>query len=88
MDAKRAQASWLTADLFGTGTVGRNYGWVFTSYGVGGIVGPVMAGYFKDLGQGKGVVAWMPAFVIAGVALIVVAGLMTRLRPVTAGGGS
>jgi MFS transporter, OFA family, oxalate/formate antiporter len=74
----------LTADMFGAGTVGRNYGWVFTSYGVGGIVGPVMAGVFKDMGQGKGVVAWMPAFVVAGVALIVVSGLMTRLKPLTA----
>jgi len=73
----------LTADLFGAGTVGRNYGWVFTSYGVGGIVGPVMAGYFKDHGLGKGVSAWMPAFVIAGVALLVVAVLMTRLKPLS-----
>jgi OFA family oxalate/formate antiporter-like MFS transporter len=77
----------LTADLFGAGTVGRNYGWVFTSYGVGGIVGPVMAGHFKDAGMGKGVEAWMPAFVIAGVALLVVAALMTRLKPVAASGG-
>jgi OFA family oxalate/formate antiporter-like MFS transporter len=75
----------LTADLFGAGTVGRNYGWVFTSYGVGGIVGPIMAGHFKDVGMGKGAEAWMPAFVIAGVALLIVAGLMTRLKPVTAG---
>jgi len=72
----------LTADLFGAGTVGRNYGWVFTSYGVGGIVGPVMAGHFKDVGLGKGVGAWMPAFVIAGVGLVVVSLLMTRLKPI------
>ncbi len=72
----------LTADVFGAVTVGRNYGWVFTSYGVGGIVGPLMAGVFKDMGQGKGVSAWMPAFVIAGVALLLVAVLMTRLKPV------
>jgi OFA family oxalate/formate antiporter-like MFS transporter len=72
----------LTADLFGAATVGRNYGWVFTSYGVGGIIGPIMAGHFKDIGLGKGVSAWMPAFVIAGIALLVVAALMTRLKPV------
>lgn len=71
----------ITADLFGAGTVGRNYGWVFTSYGVGGIVGPVMAGYFKDAGVGKGVGAWMPAFMIAGVALVIVALVMTQLKP-------
>jgi OFA family oxalate/formate antiporter-like MFS transporter len=73
----------ITADYFGAGTVGRNYGWVFTAYGIGGIVGPVMAGLFKDMGQNKGVVAWMPAFVIAGVALLVVAVLMTRLKPLS-----
>ncbi len=70
----------ITADYFGAGTVGRNYGWVFTSYGVGGILGPVMAGYFKDMGQGKGVDAWMPAFMIAGVCLILVAVVMMRVK--------
>ena len=71
----------LTADLFGSATVARNYGWVFTAYGVGGILGPVMAGYFKDVGKGQGVEAWMPPFMIAGVALLLVAILMTRLKP-------
>ncbi|HVN32867.1 MAG TPA: OFA family MFS transporter [Thermoanaerobaculaceae bacterium] len=75
----------LTADLFGAATVGRNYGWVFSSYGVGGIIGPMMAGHFKDMGMGRGVGAWMPAFVIAGIALVVVALLMSRLKPVVAG---
>ena len=70
----------LTADLFGSATVGRNYGWVFTAYGVGGVLGPVMAGVFKDMGRGGGAAAWMPAFMISGVALVLVAVLMTRLR--------
>ena len=71
----------ITADFFGSATVARNYGWVFTSYGVGGILGPVMAGYFKDMGAGKGVSAWMPAFMIAGVCLIVVALVMASIKP-------
>jgi len=71
----------ITADYFGAGTVGRNYGWVFTSYGVGGILGPVMAGYFKDMGMGKGVEAWMPAFMIAGGCLILVSIVMMRVKP-------
>ena len=71
----------LTADYFGSATVARNYGWVFTSYGVGGILGPVMAGYFKDMGTGKGVSAWMPAFMIAGACLVAVAFLMTLVKP-------
>ena len=41
----------MTADLFGTKNVGLNYGWVFTAYGVGGIFGPVMAGYIRDRWQ-------------------------------------
>ena len=48
-----------TADLFGTANVGRNYGWVFTAYGVGGIVGPIMAASFGDAKN------WLYAFVIS-----------------------
>jgi len=44
-----------TADLFGTANVGQNYGWVFTAYGVGGILGPIMAATLKDtLGSWQG----------------------------------
>lgn len=72
----------VTADWFGTATVGRNYGWVFTAYGVGGILGPVMAGIFKDLDTTGGPAAWLPAFLVAGGALLVAALAMTRLSPV------
>jgi len=82
-----------TADFFGNKTVGKNYGWVFTSYGIGGIVGPIMAGRFADAGKAAvaGAVdqaakldaamnAWYPAFIIAGIACLVAAviGLMLR----------
>lgn len=33
----------LTADFFGTKNIGANYGWMFTAYGVGGLVGPYLA---------------------------------------------
>jgi MFS transporter, OFA family, oxalate/formate antiporter len=39
-----------TADTFGSETVGLNYGYVFTSYGLGGIVGPILAGTVQDAG--------------------------------------
>jgi OFA family oxalate/formate antiporter-like MFS transporter len=68
----------ITADFFGTKSVGRNYGWLFTAYGIGGIVGPMMAGHFKAIGKGHGVTAWMPAFMIAG-ALCIVASIITIL---------
>lgn len=82
-----------TADFFGNKTVGKNYGWVFTSYGIGGIVGPIMAGKFADAGKAAvagaadqaakldaAMNAWYPAFIIAGIACLVAAviGLMLR----------
>ncbi|MBN2491642.1 MAG: OFA family MFS transporter [Planctomycetes bacterium] len=67
-----------TADFFGTAHVGQNYGWMFTAYGVGGIVGPIMAGVFKDSGS------WLPAFIISGVLCLVAAGITIGLKPVKA----
>ena len=64
-----------TADFFGTTNVGQNYGWMFTAYGVGGIVGPIMAGIFKDSGT------WMPAFIISGVLCLVASMIMVAQKP-------
>ena len=58
-----------TADFFGNKSVGKNYGWVFLAYGVAGIAGPQVAGYFKDVSKGN-VDAWMTPFIIAGVACL------------------
>ncbi len=33
----------VTADFYGTKHIGVNYGWMFTAYGAGGIVGPYLA---------------------------------------------
>lgn len=41
----------LTADEFGNTAVGRNYPWVFLSYGAGGIVFPILGGRLGDLGN-------------------------------------
>ncbi len=38
-----------TADYFGTKNLGMNYGWVFTAYGVAGILGPVVGGVLFDV---------------------------------------
>jgi len=69
-----------TADTFGAKNVGKNYGWVFLAYGVGGIFGPIMAGLFKDMGTGKGVEAWLPAFIISGVLCLIAAVLGSQIR--------
>ncbi len=66
-----------TADYFGNKNVGVNYGWVFTSYGIAGIAGPQIAGYFKDAAQGAFYPAhWMPPFIIAGVLCLLGAAIM------------
>lgn len=41
----------LTADEFGNGAVGKNYPLVFLSYGVGGILFPVLGGQLGDMGN-------------------------------------
>ncbi len=67
----------ITADWFGNKEVGRNYGWVFTAYGVAGILGPLLAGVFKDAAAGGNTpVGWMTPFLIAGVACLVGAVIM------------
>ncbi|MBU0762349.1 MAG: OFA family MFS transporter [Candidatus Altiarchaeota archaeon] len=69
-----------TADFFGNKNVGQNYGWVFLSYGVAGILGPQVAGYFKDSAAGQ-VSAWMTPFTIAGVACLLAAGMALMIKP-------
>ena len=70
-----------TAEFFGAKTVGQNYGYMFTAYGVGGVVGPLMAGYFKD--SAGSVEGWYPAFIIAGILCViaVILALMLKVPP-------
>ncbi len=61
-----------TADFFGNKSVGRNYGLVFFAYGIAGIVGPQIAGIFKDAAKdASDPKAWITPFIIAGIACIV-----------------
>jgi MFS family permease len=71
-----------TADFFGNSTVGKNYGYVFFSYGIAGIAGPQIAGLFKDAAQGAATpAAWITPFIIAGVACIAGAVLILLAKP-------
>jgi OFA family oxalate/formate antiporter-like MFS transporter len=66
----------LTLENFGSKNLGANYGAVFTSYGVGGILGPVMAGKVWDtMGTFK------TAFIVAASACILSAVITLALRP-------
>ena len=77
-----------TATLFGTQHYAKNYGLVFTSYGVGAILGNVMSGLLRDLTSSY--VAVFPPVMALAVAGIVVALVGFRLPvrsnvPVTKG---
>ncbi len=78
----------ITADYFGNKNIGSNYGWMFTAYGVAGLTGPLLAGYFKDAAQGAAQPSvWMTPFIIAGVVCLLGAVIMafttrpTRVQP-------
>jgi len=58
-----------TADYFGTKHIGINYGWIFTAYGVAGILGPVVGGVLFDATQ-----RYIMAFVFAGILCFLAAG--------------
>jgi len=58
-----------TADSFGSENVGLNYGFVFTSYGFGGIVGPILAGMVQDAGMSF-LYAFIPAAIMCFIAAV------------------
>jgi len=66
----------LTAENFGTKNLGANYGAVFTAYGIGGILGPMLAGGVWDTLH-----SFQWAFIPAGVACLVATGMALLLHP-------
>lgn len=63
-----------TADLFGAKNLGANYGWVFTSYGIAGVVG-IYAGNIAIQKTGS----YQAAFILAAVMCLVSAALAIGL---------
>ncbi len=66
----------MTADTFGTRNVGQNYPYIFLSYGVGGIFGPILGGFLGDMGN------FPLAFTICGAACLVGAACIWLVNPV------
>ncbi|MBE9546597.1 MAG: OFA family MFS transporter [Proteobacteria bacterium] len=72
----------MTADYFGDKNVGLNYGYIFAAYGISGVIGPQIAGYFKDAAGGSGDPSvWITPFIIAGVACLLGAGITLISKP-------
>ncbi|MGA1597963.1 MAG: L-lactate MFS transporter [bacterium] len=65
----------LTADEFGNENVGRNYPYVFLSYGLGGVVFPIVGGLLGDLNN------FGLAFLICGASCLVAAGASAIIFP-------
>ena len=68
-----------TADLFGARNLGANYGWVFTSYGIAGVVGIAAGNAARTMTGSYGA-----AFMVAGVLCLISAGLAIALSPMIA----
>ncbi len=64
-----------TADYYGTKNLGINYGLVFTSYGLGGIAGPILGGMVFDATG-----SYMWAFIPSGILCLVAAGISLFTR--------
>lgn len=64
-----------TADLFGAKNLGANYGWVFTSYGIAGVVGIAAGNHAKVLTG-----SYSAAFSVAAVLCLISAGFAILLR--------
>ncbi len=64
-----------TADFFGAKNLGANYGWVFTSYGIAGVVG-IAAGNFAKVLTGS----YAAAFTLAAILCLLSAGLAIVLQ--------
>ena len=66
-----------TADSFGAENVGLNYGFVFTSYAIGGIIGPtLLAGIIQDAE-----LSFSYAFIPAAVMCFIAAFLAIMYKP-------
>jgi OFA family oxalate/formate antiporter-like MFS transporter len=58
------------ADSFGAENLGLNYGFVFTAYGIGGTVGPILAGAVQDAG-----LSFLYAFVPSAIMCFIAAAI-------------
>ena len=75
-----AIAPTATATLFGTKHYGKNYGLVFTSYGVGALLGGTLAGMIRDASGG-----YLPVFLpVMGLAVLGLIISLVGLKPVKA----
>lgn len=64
----------ITTHFFGAKFIGQNYGWVFLSYGIGGVAFPILGGRLGDLGN------YPLAFTICGALCLAAVAAIAPLR--------
>ncbi len=70
-----------TAVYFGKKNIGENYGWVFLAYGFAGILGPLFAGFVKDISvNATGIDFWLIPFLSAAGACLIAMALTFFLK--------
>jgi MFS family permease len=72
-----AIAPTAAASFFGSGHYARNYGWIFTAYGIGAIAGTMMSGRLRDL-SGSYRSVFYPTAILAVIGIIIA---LIALRP-------
>ncbi|MGQ9479088.1 MAG: L-lactate MFS transporter [Thermoproteota archaeon] len=63
-------------DLYGVKNIGVNYGLLFTSYGAGGVLGPILGGYFFDVTG-----SYYAAFQTAAILCLIAAVMGLLIKP-------
>ena len=65
----------VTADFFGVKNLGVNYGIIFTSWGIAGIVGPILGGMVADITG-----TYAGSYIVAGIMLLLGALLVKLIK--------
>lgn len=69
----------IMADLYGLKHYGANYGVLYTSWGVGGFIGPMLAAISMDMFR-----SYLYAYIICAVLVSIAAALTCRVKPIEA----
>ena len=77
----------FNADYFGTKYLGQNYGYILTAWGLGGLVGPFIAGEVKDA-TGSFAGALMPMAIMLLIAIVLPFITKKPAPPVAEGSGT
>jgi len=77
----------VTADLFGMKNLSSNYGFMYISYGIAGVVGPMMASWMSELNNGSYLQAFVAASTFGVIGLALAAYIYMKSKKIELGVG-